>query len=314
MLYGKEGTFATTVDPANTINFLLRFEATTTENRVEEPVIGGGRDLFGRVWTMQEVAGVIEQQPLSGALLQYVLGTVANTTTSPYVHTLVPDTVVPSFTAIRAVRSPDEFIQYVGCKVDSAEITCEAEEDVRFVFNFVAQSASTISDSWSAPGLDATANPFAYYHGEVLYKGETMGNVQRVVIEFNNNLEARYAVGGTLTPAYGAQEIREGAFEVSGRILFGYPLGSLANEVFTARNTVGVTLQVTLGKTTYPGATIQFNFPNIAFGEFADEVVGADIYEVEIPFTARAIGTADIQRAVYVVHTGLKGTFDDYVA
>jgi len=215
--FGKETvSWGTSVAVDKTINFLLRFEATTTENKIEEPVIGGGRDLYGRVWTTEEVAGVLEQQPVTGMFLQYVFGTVANTTGTPYTHTLIPSTVVPSFTLVRAIRTPTEFIQYLGCKVDSCEITCEAEEDVRITYDFVAKSASTIAGTWAAPGIDATLVPFAYYHGALLYKGDTLAHLQRVVMTFNNNLDARYAVGGTKTPAYGVQELREGAFEASG--------------------------------------------------------------------------------------------------
>jgi len=310
VLVGRETAgWGNTVDPANTINYLLRWEATTAENKIEEPVIGGGRDLKGRVWTTEEVTGVLEQQVVTGALFQYVLGTIANVTVSPAVHTLTPDTVVPAFTAIRAIRSPTEFIQYVGCKVDSAELTCEAGEDVTAVFNFVAQSASTIADTWSAPGVDVTIDAYAFSDGEVLYGGDTLSDVQRIVVSFNNNIEARYAVGGTVGNAYGPQELREGAFEVSGRILLGSAMSSLANVVFGRGS--GATIVLNLTKT---GNTMQINLNNCVFGEFPEAVTGLEPYEVELPFTARATGTATTARAVYVVHTGNKGTFDEYVA
>jgi len=310
VLVGKETAgWGNSVDPANTINYLLRWEATTAENKIEEPVIGGGRDLKGRVWTTEEVTGVLEQQLVTGALFQYVLGTIADTTASPAVHTLTPDTVVPAFTAIRAIRGPTEFIQYVGCKVDSAELTCEAGEDVTAVFNFVAQSATTIADSWGAPGVDVTLDAYGYYQGEITYGGNTLADVQRIVITFNNNLEARYAVGGTVGSAYGPQEIREGAFEVSGRVLLGSAVGSLANQVFGRG--AGVTIVVTLTKTLN---TMEITLNNCVFGEFPESMAGLEPFEVELPFTARAIGTAATERAVFIVHTGNKGTFDDYVA
>jgi len=301
------GTAPGTID--STVNFLLRFEATTTESKVEEPVIGGGRDLFGRVWTSEEVAGVMEHQLVTGAFFQYVMGTVANSTETPYTHTFVPATVVPSFSLLRGIRDPEEFIIYSGCKVDSAEITCEAGEDVTAVYNFVAKSSTfNTTETWAAPGVNISLDPFAYYHGEITWGGATLEDVQRVVININNNLEARYAVGGTKTPSYGAQEIREGAFEVSGRVLLGKNVGTIASAMFLRET--AKTIVVTMTKS---DCTMTVTMNNCVFGEYPDAISGADIYEIEVPFTARAIGTADVERAISIVHIGDKGTLDEYV-
>jgi len=241
--------------------------------------------------------------------MQYVLGTVAHDTASPYTHTFVPDTVVPSFSLLRAIRTPEEFIKYLGCKVDSAEITCEAGEDVTAVYNFVAKSSTfNTTETWAAPGVDVTVNPFAYYQGEITWGGTTLQDVQRVVVNISNNLEARYAVGGTLTPTYGAQEIREGALEVSGRVLLGKDVGTISSDLFTRAD--AKTIIVTLTKT---DCTMTITMNNCVFGEYPDAISGADIYEVEVPFTARALGTADAQRAVNVEHIGNKGTLDEYI-
>jgi len=300
--WGREGTWAVEVTPDKYFNYLLRTEATTTENKAEEAIIGGGRGLRSRCWLHREVVGVYEFQPITGRIFEFILGSVSpDITVQPYRHTISPSTVVPSMTLERVIRSPLEGMKYIGVKIDTAELTIEQQEDVVMVVNWAGNDSKQTTPGWTVPPLDFAIEPYSFYHATMRYGTLTMENVTRFILTMNNNLTARYSASeGEFT----CVEIREGAFEVSGRIVVGKDISNYVADLLGRKET---DCTITLAKS---GHTIELQINDIAFDEYADVLTGIEPYEVEFPFVAREVPGVPAIRAIT---TGTEGTFSKYI-
>jgi len=301
--WGREGTWGVEVTtPENYFNYLLRTEATTTENKAEEAIICGGRDLRSRCWLHREVVGVYEFQPITGRIFEFILGSVSpDTTVSPYKHTIDPSTVVPSMTLERMIRSPEEGMRYIGVKIDTAELTIEQQEDVTMVVNWAGKDAKQTVPTWKAPPIDFAIEPYSFYHATMQYGTIKMENVTRFIITINNNLTPRYSAS---EGEYTCVEIREGALEVTGRMSVGKDISRYVDDLLSRG---GENCTIKLAKT---GHTIEIRLNDISFDEYADVLTGIEPYEVEFPFVARRTTTGP---AIRVITTGTEQKFDKYV-
>jgi len=301
--WGKEDKWGEEVTtPEDYFNYLLRTEATTTENKAEEAVICGGRDLRSRCWLHREVVGVYEFQPITGRIFEFILGSVSpNVTVQPYRHTIDPSTIVPSMTLERVIRQPLEGMKYIGVKIDTAELTIEQQEDVTMVCNWAGKNAKQTSPGWTIPTIDFAIEPYSFYHATMQYGTITMENVTRCIITINNNLTPRYSAS---EGEYTCVEIREGALEVTGRISVGKDIRIYVEDLLSRG---GENCTIKLAKT---GHTMEIRLNDISFDEYADVLTGIEPYEVEFPFVARRTATGP---AIRVVTTGTEGTFSKYV-
>ena len=77
ILFKKESTWGESVTPDTFPNYLLEWAATTTENKSEEDVIGGARDLRKTVWLEEGVVARWVQEVVSAKIWEFILGTVS---------------------------------------------------------------------------------------------------------------------------------------------------------------------------------------------------------------------------------------------
>ena len=283
-------------------NYLNEWSATTTENISEEELIGGSRDWRKVVWLEEGVVARWVQELVSAKFFEYILGS-KDGDTSPVEYTIAA--TLPSLSIYRGLY-PDEngntfSVGYMGMKVDTAELTIEEGSDVRLEVNFAGKGGTILTSHLSKPSLDASVVPFAFYHSSIdlIHPNgtENLNKLSRLQISVNNNLEAIVSAGAQ---SYQPTELREGATEVTGRIVVRGHFPLLSSIVL---NRVTCTLNVYLIKTQH---TIQITVNNITFNEYPDELTGLDIVESELSFSARPTSTTS---AIVVTET-FSGEFD----
>jgi hypothetical protein len=163
-------------------------------------------------------------------------------------------------------------------------------------YSLAGKDGTVETVTYSAPSIDYAVVPFAYHEGVLTYNGDTLGHLIRVVITGNNNLEARYAAGGTIGTVFTCQELREGQLDVSGRFTIDKPLSTYASEVLSRGEGV-----MTLSLTSATG-TITITLNNVALEEYSESITGLDAIEVEYPFTCRR--KSSTEPAIQVAQSG----------
>jgi len=299
--FKEEDSWGEWATPDTFPNYLLEWSATSTENKSEEDLIGGSRDWRKRVWLEEGVVARWLQELVSAKIYKYILGSRTGTgdTVSPSSSTYSLSSTLPSISVYRGLY-PDESggtfsLGYYGLKVDTSELTIEESGDVRLELNFAGRGV-TIPSAISKPTLDMDVEAFAFHHSSIdiiTNTGSTLSCslTPRLVISTNSNLTARYSAG---SGSYRPTELREGAFQVSGRITMSGQLSSIASQII---NRTDNTIKAYLKKA---GSTITFTLNNVTFDELPDEIRGLEPVEIEIPFVARPESGSD---ALTVVET-----------
>ena len=163
-------------------------------------------------------------------------------------------------------------------KVDSWELTAEAEEDITLEMN-LAGIGTTVPSAIAKPSI-SNLDVFTFHEVELNIQDTVYSSFNRLVLSGNNNLEAKYAANLSYRPL----AIREGGVEISGRITVFGDLDTW-NSLVTSRSEYDCT--ISLKKS---GKTISIQLNNVAFGEYGEPIRGIDEIDVEIPFRARRVG------------------------
>jgi hypothetical protein len=271
----------------------MDWSATTTENKVEEDLIGGSRDYRKRVWLEEGVAAKWTEEMVSAKIFEYILGGRSGTL-GIGMNTYAPAATLPSMSIYRGLY-PDESngtlsLGYLGMKVDTADLTIDSKGDVKIDINFAGKGV-TIPTNIAKGSLDMSQIAFAFHNSSInlISPGPTttvLENVAKLVISVNNNLEARYSAGAG---SYKAVELREGAMEVTGRITLGGDLTPMSSIILNRQD---CTMNLTLLRSNGTG-TITFTLKNISFGELPDDLTGLKPVEMDLPFTARPANGLD---------------------
>ena len=212
---------------------------------------------------------------------------------------ITPASTVPSLSFYRGLLddSGDTIsVGYYGVKIDSWELTAEAEEDIVLDID-LAGIGATVPSAIEKPTLQ-NLNAFAFHEVDFRVEGTVYSGFNRLVLSGNNNLEAKYAANLSYRPL----AIREGALEITGRITVFDDLDTW-NTLVTSRSEYDV--EVWLKKS---NQTITIYLANVAFGEYGEPLRGLDEVDVEIPFRARRIGTTP---AIKVIEKSTFDTWDD---
>ncbi len=283
--FGAEGTFGTYIVDTP-VYYCLGFEATTTEERIEEDLVSPSRQAFSRIYVQRTVVGSMEENVLSPRLAYYALGWANSDTVSPYTVNISGTHTLPSFSLERGLTGATGtiFTGYKGCKVDRFELLVEAEQDIVQTIDWVAQDNTFPTQAWTVATASFStypANPLAYYHAELKWGTSTI-RLKRARLEINNNLVPVFAseeVGDDPVLV----ELREGAQVVTGDFIVDVDINTFANTAVRGRNEGTIT--ITMGNDNR--GTITYTLNRVALDEFVDAVRGRDIYEVTFPFRAR---------------------------
>ena len=307
--FGHEASWGTYGTNFDNVEYCLTFDATTTEEKIEEDLVSSSRQARSRAWAQRSVVGSWESNIMSPRLLYYALGSVSTDAASPYTINFQGDLALPSFSIERTLRGQsDTFsVGYYGCKVDRYELLVEAEQDITQTVDWIGKNNQENSYTWSTIAASGTftSDPFTYLNACFTYDGNTL-RVNRVRIEINNNLTPRYGAyctGNDPTPF----ELREGAQIITGEFTIDEDISDYAIDRARARSEG--TIIVIIGATDRGTMTMTMN--KVTIDEFPDTIRGKDVYEIAFPFTARATGPSayDAFSATYVNATA--GTVHD---
>jgi len=307
--FGKESSWGSYPSTWENIDWVLAFDATSTEHMIEEDIATVSRQARSRVFVQREVVGSLEVNPLSPKLLYYALGSATSDDTSPYTITITGAGELPSFSIERGLKgaSGTFYTGYMGCKIDRLELTVEQGEDVVISVDFAAKDNTFPTYTWSnvVPSGVFTALPFSYLDGELVWGSSTLRLI-RVRLEINNNLEARYAsrkIGSDPTPV----EIREGPQVITGEFIVDKDVEDFAKDVLRARTEGTLTLKI--GNDTR--GTMEITCNRVALREFSDTVRGREPYEVGFPFVARCSGPSAYDAIEITYYNTIAGTIHD---
>jgi len=307
--FGHESTWGSLPSSWSIASYPLSFEATTTENLVEEDIIGASRQAKSNVWVNREVTGSYSGNFLSPRLMYYALGYASSNANSPYTVNVSGTLSVPSFSVEKGLRGASTiYATYKGCKVDRYELEIENLQDIVQTVDFVARDTDIPSyGNWNtiAVGSSWVTDPFAYHESCFIFESSTL-RLRRVRLEINNNLSARYA-GLCTSQDPLPYEIREGAQEISGEFVLDEDIEDLVDNYVLAREKG--TIVIKIGNSNRGTITITLN--NVVLGEFRDSTRGAEPYEVTFPFKAKPSGPSDYDAITVQYVNTIAGTIHD---
>ena len=303
--FGAEGTFGTYIVDTP-IYYCLGFEATTSEERIEEDLVSPSRQSFSRIFSQRTVVGSLEENVLSPRLAYYALGWIDEDASTPYTLNISGTHTLPSFSLERGLQGATSTIWagYRGCKVDRFELVVEAEEDVVQTIDWIAQDSTFPTQAWSVATASYStypANPFAYYHASLKW-GSGAIRLKKVRMEINNNLVPIFASESVGDDPI-LVELREGAQVVTGDFVADVDIDDYAS--FLRGRSEG-TITIDIGND--DRGTITYTMNRVALDEFADAIRGRDVYEVTFPFRARPSGPTGYDAISVVWKSTICGT------
>ena len=307
--FGQESSWGTYGGTWKTVEYCLSFDATTTEEKIEEDLVSASRQARSRAWGQRSVVGSWESNFMTPKLLYYALGSVSTDSATPYTIAFRGDLSLPSFTIERTLRgNSDTFsVGYYGCKLDRYELLIEAEQDIVQTADWIGKNNQENSYAWSTIASSAvfSADPFTYLNACFTIIGSSI-RVNRVRIEINNNLTPRFGAFCTGNDPT-CFELREGGQLITGDFTIDNDVSSYAIDRARAR-AEGIII-VTIGAA--GRGTIDITMNNVNLDEFQDNIRGKDIYEVSFPFTARASGPSQYDAITASYRNTVSGTVSD---
>lgn len=143
----------------------------------------------------------------TGQPFYWLMGTVATTGTDPYTHAISNNNTVPSF-SVEYVIDSDHSHKFLGCKLDSLEVTLTQGQPVSANLSWVAMTHS-IDTTPGSPTSRSTV-PYEFHQMSTLTVNGVsyLADVRQATISMSNGLERDYALSSR-----DAQSITEGIRE-----------------------------------------------------------------------------------------------------
>ena len=143
----------------------------------------------------------------TGQPFYWLMGTVATTGTDPYTHAISNNNTVPSF-SVEYVIDSDHSHKFLGCKLDSLEVTLTQGQPVSANLSWVAMTHS-IDTTPGSPTSRSTV-PYEFHQMSTLTVNGVsyLADVRQATISMSNGLERDYALSSR-----DAQSITEGVRE-----------------------------------------------------------------------------------------------------
>jgi len=206
---GKETVWGTSVSTtiSNRINS-VSIQKTQERNQKanlsvpSSGVLGGLYDGFLRVEGSVEMP--VQYKGL-GLLIQMALGDISTSGADPYTHVFTPDISLPSATieVQRGSGITNQMEKFVGVKVSSLSISCEAGGEMTATIEFIGKTSDARTGSISP--TFGTGSSVLHFHAGQLSFNATNYDVRSFTFTITNNLERRDLLGSkeTAEPAIG---------------------------------------------------------------------------------------------------------------
>jgi hypothetical protein len=305
---GHETTWGSLAPNREHVQYLLSGEITASRSRIEEDLVSPSRQARSRAFTKLEVSGSMEFNPLSSRIFYYALGSETDDPDSPYTIRISGAGTLPSLSIEEGFRIPGAetvILGYTGLKVDRLELRFEREEDITVSADLVGKGTASITGTWEslAPTGLWKGYPMTYVDAKY-YWGDTAISLNRLSVEINNNLSAKFSgFGGS----YEATAIKEGTQVIQGRMVIDSSiLAWLSRAVPTPSEG---TLKVSFGNADL--GTVDISLYRVVLDEFPIRLRGREELEVEIPFVARTSGPGSYDAITIEHRHPSKGTLSE---
>lgn len=217
--------------------------------------------------------------------LAAVIGAAASTSSNPYIHTFSEANDIPSITIENGVDlTTDSVRKYLGCKINTCEITATVGEPVRVRLEVLYKTETEGTTLDATPATDSES-PFIFAHGDLEIPNATdVTKVQSFVLRINNNLIQTLGIGSRFVQA-STPGNREYTFELTKAFEDATQLerfyGGATTPVAAPAETATLELNFTNGLADANERHIYFTGTGVQFDEHSDpQDVGDRIDEI----------------------------------
>jgi len=158
-----------------------------------------------------EIAGGSVEMPIhyegSGMLIKAALGSVATSGVGPYTHTYTPTLTIPSLT-VKVQRGSGTSEEFVGCKIASMELSCEAGGELMGTFSIISKTGNTRAAALPSPTFGDGREVLHFEAGQLLFNSVNY-DIRSMNLNLQNSQERRDNLGSKLTAEPQLSDIRE---------------------------------------------------------------------------------------------------------
>ena len=165
-----------------------------------------------------EIAGGSVDLPIlydgTGMLLKAALGDISTSGAGPFVHIYQPasDASLPSLT-LKVQRGTGTMEEFLGCKVSTMSISCEAGSEMTASFEFIGKTANSRTTAIT-PTFGSGAQVFHFEAGTLEFNGLSY-NIRSFTLNLDNKVERRDLLGSKQTAEPAITDIREVTMDVT---------------------------------------------------------------------------------------------------
>jgi hypothetical protein len=183
-----------------------------------------------------------------------------------------------SFTIERDFGDIGEYLRYVGCEVNSFNLTVAPNAIVTATFSIIGADQDSLNTA-VAGATYATAQggcPFDSFSGAILEGGSPIGIVTSVDLTLENSIEPNFVVGSAITAGNTI-----GRSNVTGSITAYFENTNLLNKFI---NEVSTSIEFDLVNES--GDKLSFALPNVKYGSGQPDVSGDGSVTISLDFQA----------------------------
>lgn len=255
---GTESTWATGVaTPVN--NRIISESLLRNQERSQKTHLSTSLGAFSLgAFDGMEMAGGSVDLPIlydgTGMLLKAALGDISTTGAGPFLHSYQPatDASLPSLT-IKVQRGTGTMEEFLGCKVSTMSISCEAGSEMTASFEFIGKTAEARTTAIT-PTFGTGLQVFHFEAGTLEFSGASY-NIRSFTLNLDNKVERRDLLGSKQTAEPAITDIREVTLDVTadweGDALYNAQLAGTVSDAtitFTAASGGGITFKIDLNR------------------------------------------------------------------
>jgi len=186
----------------------------------------------------------------NGLLIKAALGSVNSSAgPAPFVHTYTPTLTLPSLT-IKNQRGSGSSEEFLGCKIASMSLSCEAGGELMGSWEIIAKTANARAAALPAPVFGDGREVVHHEAGQLSFNGNNH-DIRSFTFNLNNSQERRNNLGSKLTAEPQLSDVREVTLSVeadmNGDNIYNEQLNNVISDVqITFTNSDGNIFQITL--------------------------------------------------------------------
>lgn len=287
IIVGVEGTYGT--QPNSMFANIIPFVSETLQSKrasIRSNVITGARNLKAPRRGNTDVSGTIttELSPVLGTWFRHLLGTVATTGTSPYVHTFKVGSLPVGLCIEKGFTDLGQYLLYNGCRISKASFECAPGAIAGFSMDIMGAKETVGATSKQSSAGDRGHIPFDAYEAVILEGGSSLGSVKSIKFDVDNDLDANiFTIGSGNT----RKSLPEGLTIVTGTMLCQFDDIALYNKAVNGtESSVRLTFTHGTGSGDAGNELLEIYIPELFYEQRAPVVSGPRGVDVEMPFQA----------------------------